>query len=291
MRYLIATLSSALVCCAVWAAVWLAFGERLLPVPEAAQLVQSLTVPGDSVIVTSHGAHLETVHFNRSTAVATSRVPLETDRLRRVILTGHVDEQLHSVARFFRLQGQTIFTRTLGESFVEVVQFERRDTTVHDLVAWLPLATVDTFMDDGSVTGCPWNGSRFQCPHADWVFVGLTSEMLAGQPHRCVWSHPVDDGVLRVTWPDVTGANRIVGWYALTDYAAGVPDGSRVSIRLRAGSMVEEFAAQRQRGRRPIDVALPANHSGPLAMEFEAAAAGVRHLCWSLRAVHRAEAP
>ena len=291
MRYLIATLSSAIVCCVTLVAVWQAFGERLLPVPEAAPLIESLGVPGDSVIVTTHAAHLDTAHFDQTAAVATSRVPLDTDRLRRVILTGHVDEQLHSVARFFRLQGQTIFSQIVGDSFVEVVQFERRDTTIHDLVAWLPLATVDTFMDNGSVIGCPWSGSRFQCPQADWVFVGLTSEMLAGQPHRCVWTHPVDDGVLRVTWPDVTGANRVVGWYALTDYAAAVPDGSRVSIRLRAGTMVEEFAAQRQRGRRPIDVALPANHSGPLAIEFEAAASGVRHLCWSLRAVHRAEAP
>ncbi len=291
MRYLIATISSAIACCATLLAVWLYFGDRLVPMPQAAPLVQALALHADTVMVTSHAAHLDTPYFGDSSTIATSRVPLETDRLRRVILTGHVDEQLNSVARFFRLQGHTLLNQTVGDQFVEVIQFDRRDTTVHDLVAWLPLATVDTFMDTGTVIGCPWNGGRFQCPQAEWVYVGLTSEMLAGQPHRCVWTHPVDDGVLRITWPDVTGANRVVGWYALTDYAAAVPDGSRVSIRLRAGTMVEEFAAQRQRGRRPVDVALPADHSGPLAVEFEAAASGVRHLCWSLRAVHRSEAP
>jgi hypothetical protein len=290
LRYLIATIISALACCAAFVGVWLAFGEKVMPVQVAAPLVQALAMPGDTVVVTSHGSHLDALQFGRAPTIATSRVPLETDRLSRVILTGHVDDQLSSVARFFRLQGDTLLNETVGDSYVEVVQFKRRDTTVHDLMAWLPLATVDTFLDNGAVIGCPWNGTRFQCPQAEWVYVGLASEMLAGQPHRCIWTHPVDDGVVRVTWPDVTGANRVVGWYALTDYAAAVPDGSRVSIRLRAGTMVEEFAAQRQRGRRPIDVALPADHSGPLAIEFEAATSGVRHLCWSLRAVHRQEA-
>ena len=80
-----------------------------------------------------------------------------------------------------------------------------------------------------------------------------------------------------------------MGWFALNDYAAAVTDAARATLRLVVGEREQEFSVHRQRGRRALEFRMPSEPADTLTLEIDAAQAGVRHMCWSLRAVQRAE--
>lgn len=251
--------------------------------------VRAMLQPGDLVLLTPSDARFDLDAFVGLPAVATQRSPIELDRFDRVFLVHHADDGGRAPAPRAALLrgGRLIWEHADGPWTIELFQMDAAAHAVDDLVARLPSASVSIVWDDGRVEPCPWDGSRHQCPFAEWVYVGPIGESFAGQPHRCVWTHPVDGGTVVVEFPRIAGATHIDGWYGLTDYAASIPDGRRATISLRAGSEVRRFHAHRRPGRIPLSWALPAGYDGPLRLEFTAENAGVRHLCWDIQATRR----
>lgn len=246
--------------------------------------------PGDLVILTGPDTRFDIDRFGALPVVATERAPIELDRFDRVFLVHHTAAgNTRSPAPRSALlnRGRAIWTAGDEGWSAELFQMERPARAVGDLMAELPAASVRIEWDDGRVEPCPWDGSRHQCPSAEWLYVGPISESFAGQTQRCVWSHPVDGGTLVVEFPRVRGATDIDGWYGLTDYAVSIHDGARASITLRAGDARRGFHAHRRPGRIPLGWELPANWDGPLRIEITAIRAGVRHLCWNLQTVRR----
>ncbi len=259
------------------------------PVARVADEVRAMLQPGDLVLLSPADTRFDLEAFEGLPAAATQRSPIELERFDRVFLVHHAgDSDRPPVPRYALLRaGRLIWEHADGPWTVELFQMDPASHTVDDLVSRLPSASVSIVWDDGRVEPCPWDGHRHQCAFAEWVYVGPISESFAGQPHRCIWTHPVDGGTVVVEFPRVTGATHIDGWYALTDYAVSIPNGGRATITLRAGSDDRRFHAQRRPGRVPLTWALPADHDGPLRMEFTADRAGVRHLCWDVQATRR----
>ena len=249
----------------------------------AAAVVRSLTLDGDLVFVATREDHLDLSLFG-PTAVASDRIPLDTEAFTRTIIAGPASESTSSVWQLLRQQGRVILEHPVGEWLVTVVQPTRPAVAVFDAYTQLRTATLEIVETTGETMPCPWQSNdRLQCSIADWVYVGPTQQNIAGQPHRCLWAHPTDNGVLTLTFPSTAGASRLAGWFALTDYAAGIPDGARTTITLSQGESQHAVVLHRQRGRRPTEFEVPAgDRDQPLQITFQTPRAGVRHLCWQL---------
>lgn len=265
---------------------------RIDPLDEIARAVAAQGLSGDLVLLADHDLHFETPRFAPLVAVATDRVPPELNRVPRVFVVSEADDTTGALEASVARNGTRLWAHQNTEWRVELYQMRSASVPVLDLGAHLALATVELVAPDGSGTeACPWDGERFRCPGEEWVWVGPTVQVFAGQPHRCIWSHPSSLADLRVTFEQVSGATHVEGWFGLTDYAASIPDGGRVTLELSAGSQSRTFTAQHTRGRRMVDWLLPANYDGPLTLTVAADHAGVRHFCWDLRTSLRATGP
>lgn len=281
---------SAIVALAALLVVLWSDARRTDPLETLADAVIAQSQPDDLVLIDGHSMHFEVERFDPLVAIATDRIPPDAEAFARVFIVSNEAEP-SSVRASVERNGVQLWTRTEGDLTATLYQAREVERPVRDLGALLPTATVEVVHEGGTAVQCPWNGERFQCADADWVYVGYTVQVIAGQPQRCIWTHPVDGAVLRVSFPDSFGATHVSGWFALTDYAIGIPDGARATMRVLAGGRERAFSAHRNRGRRRLDWSLPAGHVGPVAFEFSAERAGVRHMCWDVRLVQRASGP
>lgn len=280
--------------CAVIAAAavgWHDFAD-IDPLDAIASAVVDQGLDGDLVLLADHDLHFETPRFAPLVAIATDRIPPELNRVPRVFVVSETDDTPGALEASVSRNGTRLWSHQNEAWRAELYQMRSAAVPVDDLGAQLALADVELVSPEGSGTeACPWDGDRFRCPGEEWVWVGPTVQVFAGQPHRCVWAHPSSLADLRITFRHVAGATHVEGWFGLTDYAASIPDGGRVTLELRAGSQTRAFTAQHTRGRRVLDWALPANHDGPLEMTIRADHAGVRHFCWDIRTSLRATGP
>lgn len=261
------------------------------PIVAAAEVVESLHVPGDLVLLYPEARFpdLELLP-ERFDAIAASSLPPEADRYARVFLVRPRGDHVPPIRRVLATRSALLFATDVADLTVELFQLDEPERVVLDLGD--ALATARAWVepaDDPEPIACPWAADRFDCPDADWTWIGPTVQVFAGEPHRCIWMHPVDDADVVLEFPDVTGTH-VTGWYGMTDYAVSIPDGTAVRLTLIAGERRERFRAHRQTGRRPLRFALPDDYSGPLRMEVSAPRAGVRHFCFDLQVVS-AEAP
>ncbi|MCB9531806.1 MAG: hypothetical protein H6700_08585 [Myxococcales bacterium] len=248
----------------------------------AVEVVESLREPGDLVLLYPAARSLDLSRLPPDLpAAATSSVPDELDRFERVIVVRDRDDEPVAFNRTLRSRAALLGATEAGALLVELYQIDAPVDVVDDLDGLLDSAQVDVVSGD-DVVPCPRSGDRFECGDADWTWVGRTTQVFAGEPYACVWSHPIDGADLRITFPRVEG-DHVSGWFGLTDYAVSIPDGSPVRFDVRAGTASGRFRAHRGVGRRPVDVALPRNYAGPLTITIAAQRAGVRHLCWSLQ--------
>lgn len=198
-----------------------------------------------------------------------------------------VDETLSALFDEIQRGRERIFAQDVGAFTVEL--WQSRDAAVHvaDLADLLPTARVRLEPRGDEPVSCPWTGDGFVCPDHPWVRVERVADNFAGQPVRCVWSHPAEDADLVITFPRVRGATHIEGWYGHTDYAAEVYTGSRTVLDIEVDRGSRRFTAPRDRGRRALQWRLPRRHDGPLTLRVHAERPDVAHFCWDLRLVHR----
>ena len=252
---------------------------------EVADRVEALALPGDLVIVTPENRFPELYWFDDELdVVALDDIAPDVDRFDRVILVRPRSDHPPAMRRMLAGRGDLLLAEDVRRLTVELFQLRGRDSVTGDLAERLPEALVSIVPQRGEPIPCPWLGDRFDCAEAAWTWVGPTVQTFAGEPHGCVWMHPVADADLVVSYEDVEGTH-VTGWYGLTDYAVSVPDGGPVRMRLTSGSQTGRFRAHDQRGRRPVRFRLPEGHDGTLEISVSASRPGVRHFCWDLQTV------
>ncbi|PID38890.1 MAG: hypothetical protein CSA65_01450 [Proteobacteria bacterium] len=85
----------------------------------------------------------------------------------------------------------------------------------------------------GAKTSCKRRGARHQCSKSSWNHVGPSSQRVGDALRRCIWAHPVDRGLVRVTFPGQTLGSAIMGHHGLTDSAVrSFTGGAAVTLKL-----------------------------------------------------------
>jgi hypothetical protein len=253
---------------------------------ELVALVESIANNGDLVLLTPRDRYPDlTLFAPEIDAIASDTLPEEVTRFARVILVHEAEPEPRSLLRLLGDKAEIVEERAVGALRVGVFEIRQREIVRSDLGQTLQNASVWVEPDDTPRHECPWLVDRFDCPDADWTWVGPTTQTFEGQPVPCIWSHPVEDAELVIEFPNAAGATHVTGWYGLTDYAVAIADGSPVTLTLEADDQSRRFRAHRQRGRRPVRMALPEEYEGPLQIRISATRPGVRHLCWDLQFV------
>ena len=259
--------------------------DRLPGLAEAAAHVESLALPGDLVLVTPSNRYPELTWFDESLdVVAVDALPPDLERFTRVILVRPRGDTPPSMRRLLASRARLLLIEEVRHVTIEVFQLHDRDRVISDLAERLPQALVSFQPQLGDSVPCPWLGDRFDCPEADWTWVGPTVQPFDGQPMDCVWMHPIEDAELVVSYEGLTGTH-VTGWYGLTDFALAAEDGGPVRMRLTAGDLTGRFRAHQERGVRPLRFALPEDHDGTLEITVSASRAAARHFCWNLQTV------
>ena len=256
---------------------------------EVANKVAALALPGDLVVLTPENRFTELYFFDEGLDVAAlDSIPPDVDRFARVILVRPRADHPPSMRRMLAGRADLLVVDEVRSFAIELFQLRSRDEITGDLADRLPEALVSIVPQRGEPVPCPWLGDRFDCAEAAWTWVGPTVQTFSGEPHGCVWMHPVEDAELVVSYEGVEGTH-VTGWYGLTDYAVSIPEGGPVRMRITAGSETGRFRAHDQRGRRPIRLRLPDGHDGKLEISVSASRPGGRHFCWDLQTVESTE--
>lgn len=136
---------------------------------------------------------------------------------------------------------------------------------------------------------CRWEGRRFQCPRADWNYVGAGWYEVEEKPFRCIWAHPVEDAPLRITFRGVQRAGVLRGRAAFVGRSAA---GGGAPVRLELSRGKEAVGAvefPNGTGLQPFELVLasasqvePADtdSAGELTFTVTARHAGRRHFCF-----------
>lgn len=263
--------------------------QRPTPVREASDWVRDLYRQGDLVLLYPENRLLDLTHFDGTDALAASQLPAELVRFDRVFLVRSMSDSAPPIQRMLSGRGRLVLSEGFGDLTVELFQLEPPPPAIADLSAAIADARVWIEPDEGEPIPCPWMADRFQCGEADWTYVGRTQQGFDGQPHSCIWSHPIEDATLVIAFDGLPALDRVTGWFGLTDYAVSIPDGRRTTLVIEGGTTERRFMARRIRGRTPIDVRF-AEPTTAIRLEVTADGAGVRHLCWELQA-HATPAP
>ena len=135
----------------------------------------------------------------------------------------------------------------------------------------------------GSRMPCKRRGRRHQCSEtARWNYVGPSSQRVGDALRRCIWAHPVERGLLRVTFPSQRLGSAIVGHHGLTDAAVR---STGTAVQLEAwldGKRVLSARRPNQAGWVDwrIDTSARKGQQGVLSFTISSARAGVRHYCF-----------
>lgn len=202
----------------------------------------------------------------------------------RLIVVDRATTVLRPEAAFAGRRFERLLERVSGDWRLRVYQLHPVRQIRFDAFADLAEATVALVSnDDEAVAPCPWNGERFECPEAEWVYVGPKVDTVLGERVQCLWSHPVAGRSLRIEFPPTEGVQTYGGWIALTDYAASVPGNGRSNMRVTQGGSVSQLWVRSSVQQRTVTMEIPEHDRNlPLIVEFDTTTAGVRHLCWNL---------
>lgn len=253
----------------------------------AAEQVLAVARSGDLVLLHPADRTLDLRHFDGVDAISAGSVPPELDRYQRVALVRTRSDAPPSIRRLIVSRGSLLSTRDIGNVTVDWIQLGPPPTLVRDLTNDIEQATVYV-MQDGERADCPWEVDRFACLDAPWTYVGATQQTFEGEPHRCIWAHPIEDATLHIELPPAPGADRLVGWYGLTDYAVSIPDGGPVTMRVDNGARARTVRVRQIRGRLPFDTRV--GEDGTVTLQISARQPGVRHLCFDIQAVRDGDA-
>lgn len=248
----------------------------------AADLIRRVALPSDLILIDDPAMRIDLAPFAGLPVLATRTVPIEADAFERLlVLSAGADSGL---VRALQHRTHTRALLTVGDWTVHVLEPTAGHRVIFDVGASLARARVELVRDDERYP-CPWKGDAFHCGSAEWQHIRPITQMLQGQPHRCIWTHPIEDAAIELHLPPVAGATALAGWYGMSDYAVSVSPRGRVVLEAESGSTSRRFRLYGQRGRRPVRMELPRGATEGVTLRFTTSEQGVRHLCWHLQLV------
>jgi hypothetical protein len=154
-----------------------------------------------------------------------------------------------------------------------------------DYLSRLATARVHVEKKDGRTVRCAWSDLRDRhiCSGMpDWVHVGIEPQVVHGKSQRCAWSHPITGGKIVVRWEDQRLPKVLHLGHALSDTAAGNPNGSPVTMTIRADDKeILKSVRTNARGFKRDKARVPAGATS-LELEVTTPFDGARHYCWQL---------
>ncbi len=129
----------------------------------------------------------------------------------------------------------------------------------------------------------PFDGLRFPCGGADYVYAGLYAGPVKGRELACVWMHPAGRGDLTLIVDDLPPTERVQGFAALLDGA-----GARGAVDVRVllgGRPAVRTRLRADDGPHTLDARLGEPTSGRLELLVHATAPAWRLLCLDLYGV------
>jgi hypothetical protein len=242
--------------------------------------VGRIVLPTDIIITDDPLLDAFLDRFGDLPVVFTRAAAAELDRFERVVTISANDES--ALVRTVRTRGMVLWEREHHGWWLTLTEIATAYDVVLDAVSALPSATVALVRDEQRWS-CPWNGEAFQCGAERWQEIRPATMILGGQPHRCIWTHPIEDAEIEVRFPVVPSTAAVVGWYGVSDYAASVGGRGRIVIEAEMGSVQRRFRLYGQRGRRPLRMETTRADDEPLVLRFSTAETGVRHVCWNVQ--------
>jgi hypothetical protein len=151
------------------------------------------------------------------------------------------------------------------------------------------LASVDkarVFVQRGSETKecATWRDRKWVCAQSSWENVGPTILDIADNPRRCIWAHPVTNGVVNVEYKGVPLSKKIVGYHGLTTAATRVPEGAQVTLDVLVdGRKLHTSVNKNRKGwnRFEVDTAAMAGTAHDVTFQTTTPRDGMRHFCFT----------
>ncbi|MBL8603339.1 MAG: hypothetical protein JNK72_15550 [Myxococcales bacterium] len=130
--------------------------------------------------------------------------------------------------------------------------------------------------------------NRFTCSNEGWNYLGVTViEDMEHRGRQCIWSHPVQGGVMATEWPEAQVAARLHGHHGLAYEAERGDDEGHIGadVELRAlvdGEEVGRSLHHDGEGWKvfDFDTLRFANGTHRLRIEIRTENAGMRHYCF-----------
>jgi len=136
------------------------------------------------------------------------------------------------------------------------------------------------------VTRCPWDGKRrFRCdPARGWNSVGPHVAEVGHRPYRCIFAHPVEGHVMRISFPAAAIGASLVGYTGIDDFENRKRADADVLLKVLVGPR-QVGAIRHQNGwpwhRFALDTKEMAGQTHPVSFEISADRAFARTFCFA----------
>lgn len=208
-------------------------------------------------------------------------------------------DQSTPLPRAFRRRRNEAQIKQVGD--VEIIFFTssaKSTTGRKSLDGLLSSAEVSVVDADGKETQCSYraNVKRHVCPGLpEWMYVGEYEVIADGESHGCIWNHPTSGGRVVTRFRQVELPQGFAISHALSDRAASMSGGAAVELRVRVdGREVANLSHANRKGwltdavRLENTPALRSSKLGDVEVEVQTTTDGMRHFCWSIKALEDA---
>jgi len=170
---------------------------------------------------------------------------------------------------------------------VTVTLFEKpAQKVLFDFTAQILEARVDR--QGPRAARCPLRQRRFVCDDRQaWNWVGPQLAEVDFRPQRCVYAHPVDGNVMRISYAAVPLGKQIVGYTGIDDYDNRKRGDKPVTVRIYVGPrLVGTIVHQNRWGWHRFDLGTAdlAGQTHPVSFEVESGGAYARTFCLAAEA-------
>jgi hypothetical protein len=95
---------------------------------------------------------------------------------------------------------------------------------------------------------CRWNGERFRCTRDRWSWVGVKIGEIDHRPRRCIYAHPHDGSILRISFSNVPLGSALVGYTGIDDYDSRRAPRAAVHLQVLIDDQRERAIRQQNHG-------------------------------------------
>ncbi len=247
--------------------------------------IESHERPGDIIVVSPHWAQdgrqfLTAVPVMAGYHLSTDVYP-GTKRQWLVALPDLPRFSLETSRRALAARGKSEGGRRIGHLWVEAFDIAGPpvDYSFDDAV---PGATV-RIVGRRSVVCRNLGNGKHQCPEGAWNYVRAGWHEVHYEPFHCIWAHPVNDGTLEITFPNVPIAGTLRGRAAFVDDAPSFKQGAPVLVGVEAGGRsIANFRFDNRVGLQDFESPLPSGlpPTGPVTFSVSTPNNAVRHFCF-----------